>query len=442
MRSLILPSLIVGAGLLTGCFIGVNDGHGQTGTGNTGNTWTGPGGNGGENTGGTGGVGGTGGTGGVGGNTGGAPPAGSIVCDGAHGVEAGSPWPMEGCCADRRSRTPLVGPQNPKVAWQLDLGATLLTPPVIDDTGWIYVISADGNLHAVQPDGTPGWAHNFAPTTTTQSTPAIGEDGNLYFGAETGIFAVTLSGDPVWKFDAGGTKSSIAIGEDRTVYAYASTGTVYALAPDGTLKWKVDTLPWPSTSGEVRPRLALAADGSVRIGLHDGVLQTLSAGGVAGPMSAQLCMGPIEELALAGDGTVYAGCSGSLYAVSPGGDMVWNQGYTPARPALPAAGGVVFFSQDLRENSATGATLWTTSQYFLTTGVALDGDGFAYASANDESATVFRALRVYTDQGQPYWKQESDPASPLKAQSSPGTAVVDGVVYAPLGTTLWAFDSQ
>jgi outer membrane protein assembly factor BamB len=106
---------------------------------------------------------------------------------------------MEGCCPDRRSRTKFAGPQNPQLAWQHDL--------------------------------TLGWAHNFAPSTKTRGAPAIGEDGTLYFGAEAGVFAVTIDGDQVWAFNAGGNKSSALIGPDRTVYVYSTNGTLYASPP-------------------------------------------------------------------------------------------------------------------------------------------------------------------------------------------------------------------
>jgi hypothetical protein len=46
-------------------------------------------------------------------------------------------------------------------------------------------------------------------------------------------------------------------------------------------------------------------------------------------------------------------------------------------------------------------------------------------------------LRITTDQGKAYWQYDSDPAV-----GSPGAAVIDGVVVAPVGTTVWMFDSK
>ncbi|APR75996.1 cell surface protein [Minicystis rosea] len=447
MKNILVRGLAICSTLLAGCFFGGSGGppNGSTtqGTGATGG--------GGATSGGGTTVSSTSSTTG----TGGGVADGSIVCNGARGVEAGSPWPMEGCCNDRRSRTPLFGPASPRVAWALDLGSKVLTPPVVDDEGWIYVITEDGHLNAVQPDGTLGWAYDFAPSTETRSTPAIGEDGTLYFGAETGIFAVSLNGEKVWRFDAGGDKSAVAIGEDRTVYVYSSNGTLYALGPDGAPRWTLETPPIPvqQSDGKAQPHIAIDAAGLIYIGLAAGIVQTVRSDGTTKMMSAKICPAPVRQLVVSTSGTIYAECTDgapTLYALNPAGELVWSThdsggGVNFRRPAVTSDGGLVLTWQGLNRLSADGDTVWGHSAFIpdANTGLALDGRGFVFAAASEDSSNInFRALRIWTDEGKEFWKHEIDPANPLEPGSSPGAAVVEGIVYAPVGTSLWAFDSK
>lgn len=420
MKRSLVSTLAICSTLLAGCFIAGGEHR--------------PPGGGGANTGGTGG----GDTGG--GDTGGGgsvPTDGSIVCGGALGFEAASPWPMEGCCPDRRSRTSFAGPQNPELAWQHDLGAEILTSPVVDNEGWIYVITDDGNLDAIMPDGTLGWAYNFAPTTKTRGAPAIGEDGTLYFGAETGIFAVTLDGDQVWVHNAGGNKSSALIGPDRTVYVYSTNGTLYALGPDGNPRWTLDTPPWGTTSELTKPRLALGAAGTLYLGLSDGGVLPVGQDGKAQAPIPKVCSGSVLDVAVAGNGTVYVQCEYHTIALSPGGTKAWDNQLTyEGRLAITPANGVIARGNgSILSLDAMGDQLWAAPVYGNTAGVALDGNGFVYFAGADGFPDS--PLRIVTDQGKDYWQYDSDPAV-----GSHGAAVIDGAVIAPVGTTVWMFDSK
>ncbi|MFT3766412.1 MAG: PQQ-binding-like beta-propeller repeat protein [Minicystis sp.] len=447
MKNTFVHGLVICSTLLAGCIISgpSNPPTGSTTQDPTSTSSTG------GNTGGTGGTGGVGGTGGSTGGTGGTGGSidGSIVCNGALGFEAGSPWPMEGCCPDRRSRTSLFGPSIPKTAWQLDLGSPILTPPVVDNEGWIYVITADGHLNAVQPDGTIGWSYAFAPSTQTRGTPAIGEDGTLYFGAEAGIFAVTLDGEKVWLFNAGGDKSAAAIGEDRTIYVYSSNGTLYALGPDGAPRWTLDTPPLPVSAGDGKPEphVALDAAGNIHIGLANGVVQTVNPNGMMVSNSEQICGGPVRQFVVSHNSNVYAECANILYGLDPAGDIAWSTkdwggGVFYQRPAVTSDGGLMVVDGGVMRVSSDGHSLWSKSLSipYKHAGLALDGRDFVYVAASEDGK--FRVMRILTDKGNEFWKHEPDLANPVESAESPGSAVVDGIVYVPVSTTLWAFDSK
>lgn len=82
--------------------------------------------------------------------------------------------------------------------------------PLIDAGGTIYVYSADGNIHAVNPDGTRKWRSGDAPFLETSGVRddfymgtnlAMGADGTLYVATSS----ATDGQDVVWALgDAGG----------------------------------------------------------------------------------------------------------------------------------------------------------------------------------------------------------------------------------------------
>ncbi|GAI33680.1 unnamed protein product, partial [marine sediment metagenome] len=76
------------------------------------------------------------------------------------------------------------------------------------------------------------------------SDPVIGEDGTIYFGTFEGawtdakIFAVNPNGTEKWSYPTGyHTTSDPAIGDDGTIYIGSGDTYLYALYPNGTLRW-------------------------------------------------------------------------------------------------------------------------------------------------------------------------------------------------------------
>ena len=98
------------------------------------------------------------------------------------------------------------------------------------------------------------------------TTPALGSDGALYFGAKGkggsgGVFyAIEPNGTERWNYPVGGVvRSSAVIGGNGTIYVGGGS-SLLALNPTGTLAWSYD-LGRPLTSSPV-----IGADGSLYIG--------------------------------------------------------------------------------------------------------------------------------------------------------------------------------
>ena len=121
-------------------------------------------------------------------------------------------------------------------------------------------------IHLFYPDGSSPW---FSELTPGQLGPAaLADDGTIYVADDRStFFAVRRSGDTLWQFTTDGTvMGSAVVGADNTIY-FATSNSVYALTPEGSLKWQTKA-PQQATTAP-----ALADDGTVYVGGDDAVVR-------------------------------------------------------------------------------------------------------------------------------------------------------------------------
>lgn len=210
--------------------------------------------------------------------------------------------------------------------------------PTIGPDGTIYIgtaddmnETADGYLLAYNPDGTLKW--EYLVGNDIVSTAAIGEDGTVYTASYDGvIIALNSDGSLKWSLQAGDNGaiwSSPALGDDGTLYVGIQSGRwasppeydlgyLYAITPEGSLKWKYETNGWVSSCP------ALAEDGTIYIGSVGGYLYAVNPGGTL-KWSFQTTVPFMSSPAVGGDGTIYfAPASGPLYALNQDGTVLWS----------------------------------------------------------------------------------------------------------------------
>jgi len=154
---------------------------------------------------------------------------------------------------------------SPQAVWTVDLGPGRQTSsPTLGDDGTIYVVSGAGKLFAIAPDGMTRWTAKVGPTV--KSSPSLAADGTVLIASMDGkLYAVSPPGNEAqgeatvrWTFDFGqhlgstplvtapmpppgadavGSGSSPMIAPDGTIYVGANNSNLYAINPDGTLKW-------------------------------------------------------------------------------------------------------------------------------------------------------------------------------------------------------------
>src|SRR5579863_5841057 len=77
----------------------------------------------------------------------------------------------------------------------------------------------------------------------TQSGPisaalALGDDGTVYAASEDGfLYAIDVSGNLQWKFNAGPLKAAPVLGADGTIYLSNDDQSIFAVNHTGTQQW-------------------------------------------------------------------------------------------------------------------------------------------------------------------------------------------------------------
>lgn len=164
-------------------------------------------------------------------------------------------------------------------------------PPLMLKSGQI-VFSRDQRIVATDRDGNTLWTYP-ADNRDAAYFLGAGQDETIYvqksFASE--LVALDVNGNVKWTFSGGpeiGFNEPPVTAADGTVFITGVSGPIYAIAPDGTLKWK---FPLPATT---------------------------MAEGYAAPV-------------LGGDGTIYQLLEDRVIALSPQGKMMW-QVQVPGEP--------------------------------------------------------------------------------------------------------------
>ena len=192
--------------------------------------------------------------------------------------------------------------------------------PAVGADGTIYVAS-DPGLAAINTDGSVKWISEVGQLKTS---PVVGPDGSIYAGTYSEFYAFAPDGSVKWSFADGflGFDPKAAIGHDGTVYCVSKY--LYAFTPDGEHLWEYITERLENFGG-LHP--AIGDDGTIYIASSINKTYFLYAIRPDGTVKWKI---PLDEeidlpLSVGYDGTVYAGRAyNSLYAINPGdGAVKW-----------------------------------------------------------------------------------------------------------------------
>ncbi len=277
-----------------------------------------------------------------------------------------------------------VNPDGTK-KWTYQTGGPIWSSPAIGENGVIYIGSDDGFLHAVNPNGTRKW--RFHTDGPVQCSPAIGQNGIIYFGSYDNIFYAVnpVDGTERWQYEVGTIMvSSPAVGYDGTIYFGAIDGNLYALRANGSFEW---TFP---TGGEIYSSPAISEDGTVYIGSNDRNIYAVNPDGTK-KWNRFLNNYPESSPVIGPDGIIYIGVQdNNLYAIDGyDGTVIWQFGTRDiivSSPAVGADGTVYVGSADMNiyAVNSDGSLKWNfTTDGSIWSSPTLDDNGILYIGSRD-----------------------------------------------------------
>jgi len=128
------------------------------------------------------------------------------------------------------------------VAWTFVAGGDISGSAVVNDAGQVLFGARDVKLYCLNGDGTPAWIANLDSlgTNICFATPALDDEGNTYVTTNRKLVKVDSAGTVIWRYPDHNTLSishSPAIGQDGKIYFACYSDSLYALTPDGRLDW-------------------------------------------------------------------------------------------------------------------------------------------------------------------------------------------------------------
>jgi hypothetical protein len=248
--------------------------------------------------------------------------------------------------------------------WTQDLGPDTPHSPVLAPDGTIYLCGV-AMIRALSPtDGSEKWRATYPVNTSDSLTsPAVGADGTVYVALDgvRNLVAITPSGATAWSFDVKqhdpryelGADMFVdpVVGPDGTVYIASGLDeptftTVFAVRPDGSLRWTRDFPPGPN--GDVAVGAGVARDGSVVFVNLEGTAASFTADGqLAWAVDTQ---DTATSLVLTGEGTALVGgyYKNVLTAIARDGSVAWAHTFLGSvdSPVIGAAGVVLVPTED------------------------------------------------------------------------------------------------
>ncbi len=312
---------------------------------------------------------------------------------------------------EHRGRSPYRLPlHQPQVAWTYETRAPITASAAVTSDGLVAVGSHDGRLHIVDKDGTPRALQ--ASSDLIFSSAAISASGILYFGSDDDhLYAFDLKQMKMqWRFQVGSCPQAVGvspaasrcdvdagptIGPDGTLYTGGDG--IYAINPDGTLRWRF------ATGAHVSSTPALMADGTVVAGCQDNLVYAVGPDG--GKRWDFRAGDDIESSPMvAEDGTIYVGSDdGKLYALNPDGSLRWAftaRDDIRASPALGENGLILVGSFDglFYAIKPDGTLAWTfrTGDRILSSALVDAAGAILFGSQDDR-------LYALESDGRPRW---------------------------------------
>jgi outer membrane protein assembly factor BamB len=274
------------------------------------------------------------------------------------------------------------------------------------------------------------------------SDPIIDVDGTIYVGGK-GLYAINPDGTLKWYYNCSNIESAPAVDSSGVIYFGCSgelpfEGIFYALYPNGTLKWdfyvgdRIWDGPTIGPDGTIyfagsytQYTYAMNPDGSVKW-IFDAGENVLSA------------------ITLGFDGTIYFGGRYNLFALYPNGSLKWKYytgWYFYSSPAIGSDGTIYIGCYDyyLHALNPDGSVKWTfLADAAISTTPAIDSNGIIYIGTDVGYGLIDGKVFAIYPNGSLKWTFQT--AGKI-CKSAPAIGA-DGMIYITGGGTFYALNQN
>jgi len=350
-------------------------------------------------------------------------------------------WPMSRFNAQNTAQSPYNGPvEQPRITKRVSFSYIVSAPIVISKDGTIYAACLNDTLYALNKNLDILWKRNVDVQIGGWgiSYPAIGPSGNVYIFDYNGNHLLALNpnnGSLLWETDYLGDygRGIPVIGEDETIYIFA--GSVLAISQNGSVKWSRQLF-------NLINQVALSPTGDK---IYVSTCPNLAAinhqtGNDIWYRNFYSYSACPHRPAVASDGTIYAACDDSLYAIAPDSRVVWSA-YVgaygkPGWTAIDEIKNQVYVASandTLYAFSFSGSRLWTakSEHYFYYQGAPIVGiNGIIYMLCK-QNTTGDKLKAFHPSDGTVLWTitGSSDEGGDGNAPSSQPVIGADGNIY-------------
>jgi outer membrane protein assembly factor BamB len=281
--------------------------------------------------------------------------------------------------------------------WSYRTADAIYTSPAVGCEGEVYFGSLDNQLYALTSIGELYWSYHH-PGDGIQdnflSSPMV-YGCDIYLQARTCLLVLNPDGSLKWTFDtyAADTAhySSPAVGNDGKIYwGSGNVRIVYSADADGMIDWSY------VTGGSVFSSPAVGSDGSVYVGTHDNNLYTFTSVGTFS-WSYLTAHDVLSSPGIDGSGNIYVGSKDNrMGAYTSVGALIWS--YETASdiwssPSIACSVGRVYFGSEdhkvyVLNSNGTLAGDYPTGNW-VRSSVSIGTDGTVYAGSYDNNIYAF-----------------------------------------------------
>ncbi|MBK7105251.1 MAG: PQQ-binding-like beta-propeller repeat protein [Ignavibacteriae bacterium] len=325
---------------------------------------------------------------------------------------------------------------NNGVKWVYSTNGSIYSSPAIGNDGNIYFGNSNNNFYSINPNGTLNWT--FVTNGKIYSSPAIANDGTIYINdRDNNLYSISPQGLKKWELKISNSdnfNNFLSVGNDGTIFL-SNSGQIVAVNPDGTKKWE------NFTNGGLNSSPVIGIDGLViSNSTYGGLLAFLYDGNLKWTQNTKQNVWGNPSAAIDFFGNIYIGSADILFAINPNGTKKWEFNSITYIKTAPSIGndGTVYFGVGNAEYAIgyflyaitpEGTEKWKFSTKGEINSIPLIGeDGTIYFGSNDKN---FYALNP---DGTLKWKfLTNEPIASSPTIQNDGTiyfGCTDGILYA------------